>query len=51
MVNYWDTAGTIDRTDLPAQSFSLPDGKCAGKFDVHRDNDKNFVNECGDDTD
>lgn len=26
MVNYWDTAGTIDRTDLPAQSFSLPDG-------------------------
>ncbi|UHP10700.1 hypothetical protein LAX80_002630 [Listeria marthii] len=26
MVNYWDTAGTIDRTDPPAQNFSLPDG-------------------------
>lgn len=27
MVNYWDTVGTIDRTDLAAQSFSLPNGE------------------------
>lgn len=26
MVNYWNTAGTIDRTDAPQQSFSLPAG-------------------------
>lgn len=26
MVNYWNTTGTVDRTDAPAQSFSLPDG-------------------------
>ncbi|MBC8922914.1 hypothetical protein IAI17_34595, partial [Escherichia coli] len=27
MVNYWDTVGTIDRTDLASQSFSLPNGE------------------------
>ncbi|MBC1567913.1 hypothetical protein HCJ20_03185 [Listeria sp. FSL L7-1425] len=27
MVNYWDTAGAIDRTDSPSQMFSLPSGE------------------------
>ncbi|MBC1769151.1 hypothetical protein HCA16_01095 [Listeria welshimeri] len=27
LVNYWDTTGAFDRTDAPAQIFSLPNGE------------------------